>query len=580
MALAGSARTLAGCPFDATLELSSINGANGFVINGIDVFDRCGASVSSAGDINGDGIDDLIIGAPYADPNGSFSGESYVVFGGSDIGVAGVIELSSLDGSNGFVINGIIANDRSGNSVSKAGDVNGDGVDDLVIGAYLASPHGLQSGESYVVFGGAGIGGGGVFELSSLGGSNGFVINGIELADRSGSSVSYAGDVNGDGFDDLIIGAVYADPNGSKSGESYVVFGGAGIGASGSLELASLVGANGFTLNGAGIKDYSGRSVSYAGDVNGDGVDDLIIGAPQNNYYSNSYTGKCYIVFGSLDIGANVTLELSSLDGVNGFGISGVGVDDQCGFSVSSAGDVNGDGIDDIVIGAPHGAYPYYNTGVGKSYVVYGGASIGASGLLNLASLDGANGFVCVGNDGDEAGHAVSCAGDVNGDGVDDLIIGAFKADPDNVYDGGESYVIFGGVGVGDGGNINLVAMDGVNGFIFRGGMQGTNGPARQSGVSVSTAGDVNGDGVDDVIVGADRSSPHVNNEGTAYVIFGQQALLPADFNNDGVTDTADLGALIGRFGEGGPAGDLNGDGVVDTADLGILIGELGTTCP
>ncbi|MEG4405842.1 cadherin-like domain-containing protein [Microcoleus sp. MON2_D5] len=212
--------------FEPTFNLSDLNGSNGFAINGIAADDRSGLSVSNAGDVNGDGFDDLIIGADLADPNGiNRAGQSYVVFG-SNSGFGAGLNLSELNGSNGFAINGIAANDYSGSSVSSAGDVNGDGFDDLIIGARLADANGIRAaGQSYVVFG-SNSGFGASVNLSELNGSNGFAINGIAAYDESGFSVSSAGDVNGDGFDDLIIGAKLADPNGiSGAGQSYVLFG-------------------------------------------------------------------------------------------------------------------------------------------------------------------------------------------------------------------------------------------------------------------------------------------------------------------------------------------------------------------
>ena len=170
--------------------------------------------MSSAGDINNDGYDDIIIGALDADPNGDWSGESYVVFGKAT-GYSASLELSSLNGTNGFVINGIDGGDSSGGSVSSAGDINNDGYDDIIIGADGADPNGDWSGESYVVFGKASGTYSASLELSSLNGTNGFVINGIDAHDYSGRSVSSAGDINNDGYDDIIIGASYADPNGA-----------------------------------------------------------------------------------------------------------------------------------------------------------------------------------------------------------------------------------------------------------------------------------------------------------------------------------------------------------------------------
>ena len=195
-------------------------------LDGAAADDKSGQSVSGAGDVNGDGFADMIVGAYSADPNGdSQAGESYVVFGKAS-GFTTDLDLSALDGADGFRLEGIDASDRSGYSVSDAGDVNGDGFDDLIVGALGATLNGnSQAGESYVVFGKAsGFTAG--LDLSALGGTDGFRLDGIDGPDRSGRSVSGAGDVDGDGFADLIIGAYRADPNGNSSaGESYVVFG-------------------------------------------------------------------------------------------------------------------------------------------------------------------------------------------------------------------------------------------------------------------------------------------------------------------------------------------------------------------
>jgi len=342
--------------FDGVFELSALDGTNGFLVRGIDVNDQSGWSVSNAGDVNDDGIDDLVIGARHADPvEGVETGESYVVFGGTGLGIGGVLDLADLDGTNGFALRGIAAEDDSGYSVSGAGDVNGDGVPDLLIGALGADPYGHgRAGESYVVFGSTGVGSGGVVNLSTLDGTNGFALRGVAAEDWSGFSVSNAGDVNNDGIDDLVIGAIFADPSGRvDAGEGYVVFGGTGIGSGGVLDLSGLDGTNGFVLRGIVAGDESGYSVSSAGDVNGDGIGDLVIGAIGADTNGNANAGESYVVFGRSGVGAGGVLELSALNGANGFAIKGIAFSDSSGHSVSSAGDINGDGVDDLMIGAP-----------------------------------------------------------------------------------------------------------------------------------------------------------------------------------------------------------------------------------
>ena len=486
--------------------------ARGFVINGIGASDNSGYSVSSAGDINNDGYDDIIIGAYLADPNGGSSGESYVVFGKASGTYSASLELSSLNGTNGFVINGIDANDYSGRSVSSAGDINNDGYDDIIIGARHADPNGDDAGESYVVFGKASGTYSASLELSSLNGTNGFVINGIDENDYSGRSVSSAGDINNDGYDDIIIGANEADPNGGSSGESYVVFGKASGTYSASLELSSLNGTNGFVINGIDENDYSGRSVSSAGDINNDGYDDIIIGA----YPADRHWGESYVVFGKASGTYSASLELSSLNGTNGFVINGIDANDYSGYSVSSAGDINNDGYDDIIIGArfadPNG------DDAGESYVVFGKASGTYSASLEPYFLNGTNGFVINGIDGyDNSGYSVSSAGDINNDGYDDIIIGARYADPNGALGSGESYVVFGKASGTYSASLELSSLNGTNGFVING-IDAND----YSGNSVSSAGDINNDGYDDIIIGANEADPNGGNSGESYVVFGQ----------------------------------------------------------
>ena len=497
----------------ATFQLSSLNGLNGFKLSGVAAGDSSGHSVSDAGDVNGDGFGDLIIGAFGADPHGSFSGESYVVFGKAS-GFATNLDLSTLDGTNGFKLNGVAADDRSGISVSGADDVNGDGFDDLIIGADGVEPNGSYSGASYVVFGKAS-GFSPDLDLSTLDGSNGFKLSGVAIGDRTGGSVSNAGDVNDDGFADLIIGAGDADPNGDDSGASYVVFGRAD-GFAANLNLSTLDGTNGFKLSGVAAYDRTGRSVSGAGDVNGDGFGDVIIGATGADL-NGPYSGASYVVFGKAS-GFAADLNLSTLDGTNGFKLSGVAEDDFSGGSVSDAGDVNGDGFGDLIIGAT-GADPNANLS-GASYVVFGKAG-GFAANLNLSTLDGSNGFKLSGvGDEDRSGRSVSGAGDVNGDGFSDLIIGASRASPNGVYSGA-SYLVFGKAS-GFAPNLDLSALVGSNGFKIAGVAA-----SDYSGYSVSDAGDVNGDGFGDVIIGAFGADPNGEYSGASYVVFGQAPQLP-----------------------------------------------------
>lgn len=542
---------LSNTTFGSILELSDLDGSEGFLINGIDALDNSGRSVSSAGDINDDGIDDLIIGAdqallnPFAQDS-TGSGDSYVVFGGDELGSSGVLELSELDGSNGFVLRGIDRYDRSGFSVSGAGDINGDGVADLIIGARGGEPNArFGAGESYVVFGGAGVGSSGVVELSDLDGDDGFVLNGVDVFDGSGISVSSAGDVNGDGMADLIIGAYNVFQNGNySSGASYVVFGGEGVGSSGELELSDLDGSDGFVLEGVDAYDFSGFSVSSAGDINGDNVSDLIIGAPFATPNGIDSAGQSYVVFGGAAVGSSGVVELSALDGSNGFVLNGIGESDLSGYSVSGAGDINGDGVSDLIIGAKFANPNGLNEG--QSYVMFGGADAGSSGVVELSELDGSNGFALNGVDAnDGSGGSVSSAGDINGDGMADLVIGAYSASVNGNFLAGKSYVVYGGNDVGADGVVELSDIGGGEGFVINGISAGD-----RSGSSVSSAGDVNADGVSDLVIGAHGADPDGKSDaGQSYVLFGKSA--PEVQQCNGLSVTVDLN--LGQTPTSGP---------------------------
>jgi hypothetical protein len=471
-----------------TFDLNTLNGANGFSVPGVVASAYLGQSVSTAGDVNGDGLSDIVLGAYGAN---SGAGASYVIFG-SRGGFVSSFNLNNLNGSNGFTVPGVIASGALGYSVSTAGDLNGDGISDLVLGAYTANS---GNGTAYVIFGSREEFAFS-FNLTNLNGTNGFAVPGVAANGYLGYSVSTAGDFNGDGVSDLVLGAFLAN---SYAGVSYVIFGSRG-GFTSSFNLTSLNGINGFAVLGITPSDRLGYSASMAGDLNGDGLSDLVLGA----YTANSAAGASYVIFGSRAEFAP-SFNLTNLNGSNGFTVPGVVVNGYLGLSVSMAGDINGDGISDLILGAS-----LANSDAGTSYVIFGSRG-GFAPSFNLTNLNGTNGFTVPGVvEGGYLGGPVSTAGDLNGDGVSDLVLGSQGAN--SLAGAGASVVIFGSR-EGFASSFNLTNLNGSNGFTVPGVV--VNG---YLGQSVSTAGDINGDGISDLILGASLA----NSAGTSYVIFGK----------------------------------------------------------
>jgi hypothetical protein len=621
--LAGGAAALVAAdtaPFSPVFELSSLlpqnggNGTTGFVMSSANRNSTTGQAVSAAGDVNGDGVGDVLVGAPWG--NG-YAGDTFVVFGrltpfGATMPLATLLAAHGGDGSAGFVVHGETPPPQqlglSGSAVQAAGDVNGDGIDDLLIGAPLIT-HGDASygGAAYLVFGRV-TGFPPEIELSDLlvanggDGSTGVVFKGSYFLEGVGWSVS-AGDVNDDGINDVLFTTF------EPLERAYVVFGSA-TGFPAEFEFHDLLPANGGDGSAGFVVVGDSFRVSIAGDVNNDGIDDVILGSPGADPNGVIDAGRSYVVFGRAtaspaEVDVSSLLAANGGDGSTGFVVNGIDADDISSWSVSKAGDVNGDGVADMIIGARF-ADPNDRNAAGEAYVVFGRpasfpAEVELSGLLAANGGDGTEGFVIQGIDRfDYAGYAVSGARDINGDGLDDLIIGA-PGPTINTDDIGDSYVVF-GRRTGFPAELdltNLLAEHGGNGsvgFVLAGIAL-----RDQSGHAVSAAGDVNGDGFNDLLISAYFAH---GGAGEAYIVFGRSSfdldfdgvpndldncvarsnsdqrdtdsddlgnVCDADLNNDCLVNFTDLGALKVRFFSDDPDADFNGDGVVNFVDLAAM---------
>lgn len=503
--------------FPATVTLSKFNAKMGYRLDGVEPRDGAGISVASAGDVNGDGINDVILRT--AGPTQRKKDRPsfiYVIFGSS--GKIPSRALSNPTGRDGFKITGIATNDWRSIRVAGAGDVNGDGLSDLIVGIPRGSeldPSG--AGKSYVLFGKANWSKA-TIDLTKLDAMDGFRLDGAAPGDASGSSVGSAGDFNGDGIGDIAVGAGWSDPSGRQdAGSIYIVYGSRET-KQPAIDLADLGVATGLRIDGRSAGENCGSVVASAGDVNGDGFDDIIIGSSSSDPDARHRAGSTYVIFGRRAFSSIV--ESGDLNGSNGFRLDGEASGDGSGASVASAGDFNGDGLSDILIGAPW-ADPMGRDQAGSSYIVFGKRA-GFEAVISLAVLNDTSGLILDGGSSEEwSGSDVAAAGDFNGDGLSDVIIGARAADPGGMNQAGSTYIVFGGMQTGRG-RVNLSKLDGANGFRIDGSSTG-----EESGASVAGLRDVNGDSLSDILIGARRAHPNGRVEaGSGYVIYGRRVWL------------------------------------------------------
>lgn len=430
--------------FAPNFDLTSLNGTNGFRFDGTDVNDFTGTAINGAGDINNDGKADILIGASgVSNPNGT-TGAVYVVFGSQQF--APVMTAADLDGELGFQLLSEPGQSGLGNVLTLApiGDLNGDGVDDFGAGLESGSFNGVSlSGMVYAIYGRDTQNGDPDFEpvidVANLDTSTGLVLYGAP-GDGVGSFVNPTGDINGDTFGDFSITLA------TFSRGLYVVFGNLTPvnpppGEQPSFDLTTLDGTNGFIVDAPPDNFLFGGT--GGGDINGDGHPDAVIGSTGEDINGLEAAGAGYVIFGR-DSGFTwpAIFDLTSLDGSNGFRLKGELENGRFGFPIDNRSDIDGDGLDDIVGGALPLPDPFSQDPPPLPpafYYIVAGSNLGFPAEIDLADPS-------IGSkiEVPETTAFVGAGGDINDDGVEDFILGSYRATTIN-GETGEAVVVYGG---------------------------------------------------------------------------------------------------------------------------------------